>query len=379
MSLFSFLKFRRKKTLERKGPKQRQKKADKKPRHKQVIVSFMVVLIWTSFTFSMLYEPTWKDDLIEKQRIPNSRYAVVNFDYEIGPTLADIHLANKSVPDIYIYDQELQEKVDAEFKNLMEQARKWKPGTTELPAKNLKEEHLITLQNLFGKDVKLSNFLERLKLGYQAGIVEEYLDKNISFMITVNYKNKRQKIVEFGNLSPPKKFVAKLIREHCAEYSVNYDDSVTALVDYLSQHVLRPNLSHSEELTSNARKKKEAALPNYKIEVLKGDPLVEKGMIASAEDIIRLKAHAEALERNEDPQAIIQQLFSNGSLALLIIISYVMYLTQSKIKELRNNNVIALLGILTSLSILYGWGTMKIYLNVLNGPQMYLYSVLPFA
>ena len=397
MSLFRFLKFRKKGALEREGTaaSKRRREADQVKVRGQVFsqtsmvatVIIVVLIVLIACIFSIAYRPTWALEPVEHMKVPHNRYAEIGFEYHMPPDERTKIKKVGEVNDIYRLDSSSLSLIQKNFADLFSNIQAAdmgisKDGTDDEPPENPLYDHfsqkqVVLLGSLLGTEDKQKVYLKNLKDLFMDGIIPEAEQHRSTIKITVINDRDRFADTDFDKLLTPESVGRILISQICSRFQISENSEIRRIAEIVGRVLITPNLTYDAPRTLKARQDARDSVPMRTVAVKQGELILKKGEAVSKEDLIKIKAYRKILAESLDSREYLIDIAVLSGLSLLVLLAGAFFCGTAMLKICGRKSYIALIGITTALNLVLVWGTEQIFLNVVDGPHIFLYAALP--
>lgn len=404
MSLFKLFKRKQrgKRQLERKGPaskKRRQAepktKPTKRPWLRRSVPALTLFVVWVLTSFTILYRtPRNTLDLGRGQKAPSSIGAQVNFDFvdQAETSEARRQEVNK-VLDHYRLNYEANDLTLRRFRQLFEilqpkadpddSTLATAPDKVEQVVQSLSSEQRNALRLLFDNQDKQDFLLKALREALLArGIIspkKQWLNERPERIQIIDDAD-RKRIAEARELMTPEQAARELVDQLEERFQVGIGASMRdTLVNEVLAVLINPNLTFDNDMRVEAEQRAGERVAPVKRKVKKGTIFIEKGQTITEQDILKMKAHAAALEASTD---IRQEALNDLSLLLLnlfIVLTGAAFLYHSTPRESTRLSNVVMIGIIVCINVLLTWGTLELLLWLMAGAPALMNPALPLS
>ena len=412
MAFFSFLRFRRKRALERKGPARRRApqsdtstlRERRRLRGAKMAGGLAIIFVWGCCVFSLIYQGEQMPAMpvVVGMNVPQDLYAQVDFQYvEFELTREARKLAAGEVADIYRLNtashQESREHFRGLFKLVEEESGARETpgdgGEAALPqvvpeeaktgdaAGELSRAQLSLLRTLFNSRSRQNLFLSILQETALQGIIPENSLKVKTEQIEFLDEHEQYQKREFHQLLTTRTAALQIMDRFCKYFQIERTAAHNELATEIFARLIRPSLIYDDILTRNARAKAAAAVAEITRSVKKNTLILkkEKGRRVTAKDKHQLQAHSRAVAGTRRGIELLRQIASPCGWSLLITIVAAFFFAALSPTVFRKQANVYLLGLLVGINILLVWGVSQFFLNVFPFSPLLLYPALPLA
>ncbi|MFZ2653710.1 MAG: HDIG domain-containing metalloprotein [Victivallales bacterium] len=361
---------------------------------------FILVSVWAVCVAVMLF-PRDEDlsiSFLENQQATSTVFADFDFSY-IDPEKTRLKTENtvSEEPSIYKIDVQSTENVlntASEFFQEFEKRISNKEGETYNPipdnkvsiiVSSLPKETVNSLSTVLQTQEKRKIFLNEIENILGKGLLnpDDIRFKQPFTLRIIDEKGRlRKKSLQSTEMPVPDDASMDIARNIAKYYSPENRKAFEHAIKAVISEIIRPNLIFNSEMTEQMRKNAEESVSPVKVEVKRGNVIIEKGKNVDKESIQRFQAYKQEKESLKG-YLNFWKIFINASficLFLMIISGIYMYYIHPEV--VRSNQKIALLGTVVIINLILNTASIKmfhIFGSAFNLPPVMTTAVLPLA
>ncbi len=250
---------------------------------------------------------------------------------------------------------------------------------------SLSNEAVSTLSIILQTQDKRKMFLNEIEGILSKGVFnsDEFKQKSPFTLRIIDEKGRlRKKSLKSSEMPVPFEASMEVARNISKYYSPENRKSIEQAVRSIGAELISPNLVFDPENTEQMRKSAEESVSPVKIEVKRGNAIIEKGKIISKEDIQCFQAYRDKQESLKDSRLFWKNLINVSAICLLLMLLNGIYLYYIHPEVVKSNQKLALVGTVVIISLVMNTLSIKMFQTMgsaFNFPPVMAASVLPLA
>ncbi len=366
----------------------------------KIIWIFILLAVWVVCVGVMLF-PNNEDlsiSFVEKQQATSTVFSDFDFSYiDSEKTRIKRENAVSEEPVIYKIDAQLTESLlnlTSEFfeefakRASMKDAESYilnPDSKASIIVSSLSNEMTNSLSLVLQTPEKRKLFMNEIESVLSRGIIDqkEFEYKQLFFLRIVDEKGRlRKKPVKSSDILTPSDAISEVAKNIAKYYSPENRRSFEQAIKAVSSKIICVNLKYDSDLTDQMRKNAGESVAPLKVEVKRGDVIIEKGKLVDRENIQRFLAYREESESRNGFISLWRNLIQSASMCLLLMIISGIYLYHIHPEVVKSNQKIALIGTVVAINLILNTVSLKLF-NVIgsafNLSPVLISSLLPLA
>jgi hypothetical protein len=228
-------------------------------------------------------------------------------------------------------------------------------------------------------------FMNEIEAVLSRGIIErkEIEDKQPFSLRIVDEKGRlRKKPIKSSDILYPSDAVSEVAKNISKYYSPENRKSFEAAIKAAVSKMISVNLKYDTDLTDQMRKNAGESVSPLKVEVKRGDIIIEKGKPVEKESIQRFQAYKEESENRRGFMTLWRNLIQSAAICLLLMILNGIYLYHIHPEVVKSNQKIALIGTVVIINLVLNTAVLKLFHIIgaaFNLSPVLVSSLLPLA
>ncbi|HCE42771.1 MAG TPA: hypothetical protein DET40_04425 [Lentisphaeria bacterium] len=361
---------------------------------------FILVAVW-AVCVAVLMFPRDEDlsiSFVENQQATSTVFADFDFSY-IDAEKTRIRRDNtvSEEPSIYKIDVRSSENTlnaASEFFQEFEKRISIKEGETYNPipgskvsiiVSSLPKETVASLSIVLQTQEKRKIFLNEIESVLGKGLFnpEEIRMKQPFTLRIIDEKGRlRKKSLKSTEMPMPDEASIDISRNIAKYYSPENRRSFEHAITNVISEIICPNLIFDSEMTEQMRKKAEESVSPVKVEIKRGNVIIEKGKNVDKESIQRFQSYKQERESLKGYLNFWKNFINVSAICLFLMILNGIYLYNIHPEVVRSNQKIALVGTVVIINIILNTVAIKMFLifgSAFNLPPVMTAAVLPLA
>lgn len=361
---------------------------------------FILLAVWVVCVGVMLF-PDNEDlsiSFVENQQATSTVFSEVDFSYvDAEKTRIRRENAVSEEPVIYGIDPQVTEyllNLTSEFFEEFAKRASIKDGESyilnpdskaSVLVSSLSNETTNSLSLVLQTPEKRKLFMGEIEAVLSKGIIDrkEVEDKQVLSIRIVDEKGRqRKKPVKSSDILSPVDAASEVAKNISKYYSPENRKSFEQAVNAAVLKIIGVNLKYDAELTDQMRKNAGESVSPLKVEVKRGDTIIEKGKPVDRERIQRFLAYREESESRKGFISLWRNLIQSASICLLLMVLNGIYLYHIHPEVVKSNQKIALIGTVVIINLILNTAVLKLFYvigSAFNISPVLVSSLLPLA
>lgn len=362
---------------------------------------FILIAVWC-VCVAILVIPVGKDSsffLVENQQVQSTVFADFTFSYvDEERTKISRENARNLEPAIYKIDlqackssmelaaqffDELSKRISMEEKSSVYEKNPENKASCIVDA--LSNETVASLLPLVQSPDKKKILMDQLELVLYQGVINmEERDEKRALRIQIfdDTGKKREKIRSFRDILTPLQAAWEVTDNVSRYYSPQDGKALKRALDSVLAQIITGNLSYDINRTEENRQIAAEAVVPVKVEIKKGDVIIEKGKIVGEKDQERFQAYQKEKKEREGISDFWHKFINNAFICLLLMVLNGIYISHIHPEVIKSNQKMGLIGTVVILTIMANFLAIKAFYilgPVFNLSPILIPTVLPIA